>query len=340
MNKVFLLILPCLFHGSYADNMALFNQAMAIGAQHQFKLNLNQNSSIVSYGVAESFSNSVATNANAGVLPAQDMYTKVQGTDTTAGDPNYLYNSSTQLIKDCEKQHDPKCTTINKYADKGTQTEIQAYTQSVSPKYLMSIASDPLNKACDTITRKMPINVTKVTCTAGLNTQQGCLTTVIPYSIYYPPVPANGTIVVNASNKKQTDVYSALEVVLTVTEALTQQNSINAHIIGSSPDLCGWNYQTYDGVLSLTNIPDHILAQSGTYGCNGGHRYVEISQENSPGCDGTGRCILNFMVATGWGKDGHWHTDSLTYQAVFTKQKLGYTDNGFKLDEQCAPFKP
>jgi len=322
-----------------ADNVDWFNKGMELGNSHKSDLKLNKDSNMSSFGKANDFKDVVAENANLGNTPAKDMYTHVAGDGNKNGDPNYLYNSGTQMINDCEKSKDAKCTTLNKYGDKDTQTQIQAYTQHISSKYLISVSPDPTDKECSIVKRKQAINTTIHTCDAGLNTGQTCLTVITPYSNYNPPTPADGTAVVNASNNKQTDVYAGIEVKLTVSEMLTKQNQITAHIVGSSPDMCGWDYRTFDGLLSLGGSATQKLADSGNYGCNGGHRYVVVSLEASTGCNASNVCTLNFLVQTGWGKDGRWHNGEVRYQAIFNKQSVSNLDNGFTLDDQCAAYR-
>jgi hypothetical protein len=173
---------------AYADNTELFNQAMSIGNQNQFNLNLNQSSSIDSYGKSNKFIDDVANNANAGNANAKNMY------NGASNDPNYLYNNGTQAIRDCSTQTDPRCTTLNKYGDKDTQTQIQAYTQGLSTRYLISVTPDPSDQACSIVKRKSPVNQSTATCIAGSNQQSQCNNIITPYTEYIPPSPADGTV--------------------------------------------------------------------------------------------------------------------------------------------------
>ncbi|MBY0379410.1 MAG: hypothetical protein K2P99_03300 [Burkholderiales bacterium] len=159
---------------NYADNAELFNQARSVGNQNQFKLNLNQNSSIDSYGATNKFTSDVANSANEGNANSKNMY------NGASNDPNYLYNNGTQAIRDCEKRSDPRCTTLNKYGDKDTQTQIQAYTQGLSTRYLMSITPDPVDQSCSIIKRKSPINQSTATCISSTKQQDQCFNTITP----------------------------------------------------------------------------------------------------------------------------------------------------------------
>jgi hypothetical protein len=159
---------------TYADNTELFNQAMSIGNQNQFNLNLNQSSSIDSYGKSNKFTDDVANNANAGNANAKNMY------NGASNDQNYLYNNGTQAIRDCLTQADPRCTTLNKYGDKDIQTQNHAYTQGLSPRYLISVTPDPSNQACSTVKRKSPVNQSTANCIAGSKQQVQCFNTITP----------------------------------------------------------------------------------------------------------------------------------------------------------------
>ena len=172
----------------YADNTQLFNQAIQLGKQNQFQLNLNQNSNITSYGQNNKFESSIAINTNVGTAGASDMY------NSQVKDPNYLYNSGTRAIKDCETKNDPRCTTLNKYGDKDTQRQIQAYTQGFSSKYWISTTPDPADSTCSYIHRKAPINNTIHTCIAGIKQQNQCSNTLVPYVETLPPIPVDGVI--------------------------------------------------------------------------------------------------------------------------------------------------
>lgn len=194
IKTIHLLVLLITINISYADNTELFNQAMSIGNQNQFNLNLNQNSSINSYGQQNKFDSSVANNANAGNANAKNMYNGQQN------DPNYLYNNGRQSILDCETKTDPRCTTINKYGDKDTQSQIQAYTQGISTRYLMSVAPDPIDKSCSIVKRKNPINQTTASCISSAKQQNQCNNTITPYSEKLPPIPVDGVVLHNVGS--------------------------------------------------------------------------------------------------------------------------------------------
>ncbi len=179
MNKYFGLCLSIGIGLCYADNIDIFNNAMSAGSQHKFSLNLNQNSTIDSYGQAESFLPGVAQGANAGNAVAKDIY------NGQTNDPNYLYNSGTKAIKDCETESDPRCSTLNKYGDKDTQRQIQAYSQGFSTKYLISVSPDPVDSSCSIVKRKSPINPSDRVCTAGSKEQTQCHNVMTPSASQY-----------------------------------------------------------------------------------------------------------------------------------------------------------
>jgi hypothetical protein len=155
----------------FADNSSLFNQAYQAGKQNQFTLNLNQNSNINSYGQANHFESTVANNANTGNVNAQSMYNNTYGDNAN---PNYLYNTGIKDIAACQTKSDPRCTTLNKYGDKDTQTQLQAYNQGISTKYYISVKPDQSDSSCSTVTRKVPINQSTVSCIASSHTQTAC----------------------------------------------------------------------------------------------------------------------------------------------------------------------
>ncbi len=132
-----------IFNGNtlaYADNMDWFNKGSELAKQHQFNMGLNANSNINSFTKAKDLSTKIADGANAGASDSKDMY------GGQKNDPNYLYNHGKQAIQDCENQQDPRCSTLNKYADKNTQTQLQSYMSGISTRYQMTVAPDPTNK--------------------------------------------------------------------------------------------------------------------------------------------------------------------------------------------------
>ena len=181
---ILLLIFTC-----NADNTNLFDQAYKVGQQNQFDLKLNQNSNINSYSQANKFESGVANNANAGNANAQSMFNNIYGDKAT---PNYLYNEGIKEIAICQTKSDPRCAILNKYGDKDTQTQMQAYNQGISAKYYLSIKPDPTNSACSNITRKVPINQTSVTCIAATHTQNMCNATILTSLDYHDCDPSKG----------------------------------------------------------------------------------------------------------------------------------------------------
>ncbi len=172
--KLQILILSIFVNLIYADNIDLFNNAMQSGSQHQFNLNLNKDSTIDTYGKAESFNDNIANLANTGNVNSKTIH------DNASNNPNYLYNSGIQAINDCLKESDARCTTLNKYGDRDTQTQIQAYTQGLSTRYSISVSPDPADKLCSIVKRKIPINQSIATCTASSKQQNQCFNTITP----------------------------------------------------------------------------------------------------------------------------------------------------------------
>ncbi len=160
---------------AFADNNSLYNDAVQAGKNKQFNLNLNSNSTIDSYGQAESFHSTIANQANAGNANAQGMHNNVYGEDAN---PNYLYNEGTKEISACQGKDDARCTTLNKYGDRDTQTGLQAYGHGVSTKYYISVKPDPINSACSIVTRKVPINQTNESCISSNNSHTSCNATI------------------------------------------------------------------------------------------------------------------------------------------------------------------
>lgn len=185
----------------FADNTNLFNQAYQSGQQNQFKLNLNQNSNFDSYGQANKFESSVTNGANTGNANSKTMYNNTYGDNA---DPNYLYKEGTKDIAACQSKSDPRCTTLNKYGDKGTQTQLQAYSQGISSKYYISVKPDPSDSSCSTVTRKVPVNQSTVTCTASAHSQDSCNSNISISLNHYDCDPTNGACNTYINNKNCT----------------------------------------------------------------------------------------------------------------------------------------
>ena len=176
---------------AYADNMDWFNKSAEAAKQHQFSLGLNANSNMDSFTKSNNLSSKIADGANAGTANSENMYTGQLKND------NYLSASGKQSIKDCENKQDPRCTTLNKYTDKDTQTQLQAYTSGISTRYQMTVAPDPTNKDCAIVKRKKPINETIQTCTSTQEqhtTQSQCNNTIMPNQVTTPQTPADGIV--------------------------------------------------------------------------------------------------------------------------------------------------
>lgn len=319
-------------HKAYADNQALFNSAMQVGSQNQFNMNLNPNSTIDSYGQQNKLDPSVAANANAGNAPAKEMYSHISGKNL---DNNYLYNAGTAAIQDCLKEHDPRCSTLNKYGDKDTQTQYQAYAQGISSKYQMKVMPDPNNSVCSLVTRKEAINSRTEMCIAGMHAQNMCSTTLMPYANYVPPSPPDGSVIGQASNQNTEKTYCAVAVSVIATEALTKSSQV---------------------LLKLTNTdldnPSWTINKSSTYSMSGGsNEFLHLDDNNgsthkqifgrilSGSCNG-GSCSITVQTECSHGQLGgnDWNR-KVNATAYYKKQTLGYTDSGVVFTDNCSKYK-
>lgn len=170
----------------FADNQQDFNNAYQIGKQNQFNLNLNQNSNFTTYAAANKIESSISNSAAVGEQGSKDTYTNANN------DNNYLYNKGTQDIADCQNKSDPRCSTLNKYGDRDTQTQLQAYSQGISAKYYISVKPDPADSSCSTVTRKVPINQSNITCTASAHAQNTCHASISINLTYHDCDPTTG----------------------------------------------------------------------------------------------------------------------------------------------------
>ncbi|TXI94167.1 MAG: hypothetical protein E6Q33_00795 [Neisseriales bacterium] len=166
MKKLALLILVA--GTSYADNQNYFDNAYQIGKQNQYNLNLNQNSTFNSYTQANNIESNISKNATTGTIGAETVYKNADK------DVNYLYNQGKQEISNCQSKSDPRCTSLNKYGDKDTLTQMQAYSQGITEKYYIGVRPDPSDTQCSYVTRKVPVNATTATCIATSHNQNTC----------------------------------------------------------------------------------------------------------------------------------------------------------------------
>lgn len=155
-------------YASYADNSQLFNEAYQTGKQNQFNLNLNANSTINTYSTSNKLESTYINNANAGTQNSKQDYSGA------SNDKNYLYNKATKDLANCVNQNDPRCTTLNKYSDKDTQTTLQAYNHNVAQAYYIHTKADPSDNNCTLITTKQPINATTKQCIAAAHQSSSC----------------------------------------------------------------------------------------------------------------------------------------------------------------------
>lgn len=329
LRGVFLLIIAAT---SYADNQTLFNNAMQAGVNNQVNMNLNQNSTIDSYTQQNKLDPSVAVNANSGAASAKDMYSHISGKNP---DANYLYNAGTAAIQDCLNKHDVRCTTLNKYGDKDTQTQYQAYAQGISSKYQMKVIPDPNNSACSLVTKKEAINAHDAMCISGMHAQNMCITTLIPYANYVPPSPPDGSVIGQSSNQNTEKVYCAVSVSVVATQTLTKASQIQLNITNSDLDNSNWT-----------------INKSFTYGMNGGStEYLHLDDNNgsthkqifgrilSSSCNGDS-CSITVQTECSHGQLGgnDWNRKVNT-TAYYKKQALGYTDSGVTFTDNCSKYR-
>lgn len=170
MKKLAILLL--LTTAVYADNTDAFNNAYQIGKQNQFNLNLNGSSTFDSFGQANKFESNIINDAKTGNATAQPMY------NGATNDPNYLYNQGKADIANCQSKNDPRCTSLNKYGDKDTQTQFQSYNQGISSKYSIITKPDPSDKNCTQVIKKVPLGEATKTCIASAHQQSQCHSTI------------------------------------------------------------------------------------------------------------------------------------------------------------------
>lgn len=291
------LILLFVIGSCFADNNSLYNDAYQAGKNNQFNLNLNSNSTIDSYGQTHDFESNVANHANTGNANAASLHSNVYGENAN---PNYLYNEGTKEIAACQGKTDPRCTTLNKYGDKDTQTGLQSYNHGVSTKYYISVKPDPINSSCSIVTRKVPINQSNVSCVSSNNSQITCNATI---SISLKSNECN-------EQKGECNIYKN-----------------NPDCKQTKPFIQGeckeYSYNAYYGSC-LVN----------TYTCKAG----ELTR--TPGCGGTsGRgyiCGTCPEGGTGSDADGCWNQKCInqieSQQAVYSCKAVNYIDG-------CSEFK-
>lgn len=328
MKKLILLLGIC---SAYADNQALFNSAMTAGTQNQVNMNLNQGSTIDSYGQTNKFDPAVAQNANAGNAPAKEMFSHISGNNP---DNNYLYNNGTAAIQDCMNKKNPRCTTLNKYGDKDTQTQFQAYAQGISSRYAITIKPDPSNSACSFIMKKEPINAEIQECVSGRNAQNTCNTTLTPYANTIPPVPQDGAVLAQNSNQNTEKTYCGITAVITASQALTKMNQVNVSVTSRDDD-GQWN-----------------INKMFAYGMNGGsYQYTHQNNNNgstnktmngtlvSSTCNGTS-CSMSFNTECAHGQLGgnDWNR-SASVTLNYSMPKVGYIESGVNFTDNCSQYK-
>lgn len=304
------LILFLSISACFADNESLFNEFYNLGKQKQFNMNLNANSTINSYGQANKFTGSVADGANQGNAPARNMYDKTYG---DKADPNYLYKEGIRAIKDCQDQSDPRCTTLNKYGDKDTQTQIQAYTQGFAEKYNITIKPDPIDSACSTITRKEPINEVKATCIAGVKEQSRCSNTIIPSL----SMKCNSTQTISDRTHRPTDPTGRCDYI----NVKLSCSSGNYNILLATEDC---SHSGYSSQTSSSFIPNQQQQSGSMYlqptwsgGSDGCSAATLVLQYNYY-CDSSGTCNIDFSAHCG--NNQPFYSKYFNFSSLTTKE--------------------
>ena len=330
------LILLLSINACFADNSDFFNQAYQTGKQNNFNLNLNQNSTFDSYGQVNHFESSVANNANAGNANAQNMY---NNTYADNANPNYLYNEGTKDIADCQTKSDPRCTTLNKYGDKDTQAQLQAYGTGISTKYYLTVRPDPADSSCSFVTHKVAINSQSHQCISSAHTQTACDTSLKPYTNAVGPSPSDGTVIASGSSTSRACGGAQMSSSATVVsiEALTKGNQAKLHFENNGNNNCGGNNsQSLDINLPMSSYSSQVY-RNDQQGCGGGHWDIGGAVNISGGCQGNS-CAYTVDVEAFHGGDcnGHQHT---TYNLNFAKPIAGYVESGVIFTDNCSSFK-
>lgn len=332
--KLSLLVLG--FSSVFADNTQYFNDAYETGKQNPSTLNINSNSTYTSYATSKGIESNISNGANAGTQGSQAM------TSSAYADKNYLYNKGVQDIKDCQSKSDPRCSTMNKYADKDTQNQFQAYSTGIKDKYFITTRPDPSDSMCTLVKTKQPVNPTTETCISAPKDQTVCMTTITPYNNYIPPVPPDGTVVAAGAKTVNAcgSAWARADATATVTEALTKGGSFNLLVQTSGNAACANPVSsTFNQNISLNSFSQTIYNRDDT-GCGGGHWDIGNTISVAGGCQGT---ICNYTVtinARHGGIGGQCHDSQTgTFVLSFTKPKVSSYDTGSNIDDECKVQK-
>jgi|LauGreDrversion4_2_1035121.scaffolds.fasta_scaffold03693_10 hypothetical protein len=252
----------------FADNQQYFDNAYQTGKQNQFNFNLNQNSNFTTYSQANKIESNIYNGASEGEQGSHDMY------DNASKNDNYLSTKGKQDIANCKSKTDPRCSTLNKYGDKDTQTKLQAYMQGFKQEYYIDIKPDPADSSCSIVTRRVQENQISY-CVTSAKIQYGCNSTININLNYYQCNPTNGgcNAYINNPRCQNTVPYiapSCLAYSFTYSYGCTNWGGSSCSV-GSTyryPGNCGTNGGTAicDGTIKSGKV---FPKGGGPYNCNG-----------------------------------------------------------------------
>lgn len=325
MKKI---LIVCLATVVYADNQNYFDNAWQLGKQNQFNLNLNDNSSFSTYAQANKIESNIVNGANTGNAGSKDVF------NNASNDSNYLYNQGKREVINCQSRSDARCSTLNKYGDNDTLTQIQAYSQGISEKFYIHTRPDPADSQCSFVTRKVPINQSTATCISSGKDQNVCTTKVTPYNNYVPPVPADGSILAQGSNQDTSRAFCGVTASITSYETLTKQQKISVTVTSRSDD-GGWNLtKRFDFGMSGGSYQYERQNDN-----NGNTNKTLIGAIDSSYCNGQ-TCFMTLTSRCSHGQLGgnDWNT-SATVTLRYTMPKVSSRDIGYIVDDQCSTLK-
>lgn len=259
---------------------------------------------------------------------------------------NYLYNQGRAGLIQCKSQSDPACAAVTKYNDDSVQGALHQYNMGTNSfAYNMYVTPDPSNATCSLIHTFQPVNSQTIQCTSGINSRQGCITTITPYSNYYPPSPPDGSIVSSGGTSVGAcgGAHASSNAQVSVSEVLTNQGLIHFHVENDSSGHCGGGApETYDNNLPTTGVQNLQIYRVDDPGCgNDGDKWDMGGWVSINGSCFGSFCSYTVSVSAHHGGGGGQcnETNTQTYNLNFNLQKPGWTDNGFTLNDQCSVYK-
>jgi len=327
------LLLTAIFGLAWGDNTQLFNDAVNLGKNNQFQLNLTTDSTFSSYGSSNDLGNDAITGATSGSANAETIY------NSASNDTNYLYNAGKADIANCVGQNDARCSSINKIGDKDTQTVMQSYSQGLSDKYVILTKPDPNNSNCSIITRNVAVNPTAASCITSVKEQNSCSTVITPSVKYVPPSPEDGYIFnsnaagycslgnVSYTNIKNGDKYWLR---LSMNQSMLQQNNLPLEYGGSS----GNTGCVSGSVSSVTLNPYTARHQVGSFYIDWWSNQkgtVYLYQEPDFGCNNSS-CSVQISF---WFNNSQFDIQTITFSKPVTSSYVGDSS----IDDQCQSLR-